>query len=31
MANEYRIAFAAFLSIALGIFLSVAAIKGKKK
>jgi len=30
LANEYRVAFAAFLSIALGILLSLAAMKGKK-
>jgi hypothetical protein len=30
LANEYRVAFAAFLSVALGIFLSIASIKGRK-
>jgi hypothetical protein len=31
LPNEYRVVFAAFLGIALGIFLSIASIKGKKK
>jgi hypothetical protein len=30
LPNEYRVVFAAFLGIALGIFLSIASIKGKK-
>jgi hypothetical protein len=31
LPNEYRVVFAAFLGIALGIFLSIASIKGNKK
>lgn len=30
LANEYRVAFAAFLGVALGVFLSIASIKGNR-